>query len=1156
MDKILFSNVASGSPFLYIATPGNGWCAYLLQENNSNPATCLTLSDTVALPGYYLLSPVTPPVDAGILVRNVWNFMTLNPGKPPYISNVIIWLFEPGQPLTAGNTLYIPFVQQSGTFTLADELNFNFGNDFATFYISKSGVSVQAVSNDRFLFASQTPGTAFTLRPNKLTFNAKVQTGIELPFTGPGTGCFRFIIGLSYATDLRAWDVAAKYFYNDRQTQQVNEISYPFFIPGNNINELMLCQASVNPFDLLKNDQSGTYLAFLGETLHTDSNTKSPTVLDSWCRTDYGYPLSLKPLPDLVSVNGSDNFPVNNSACLVFSERMPGSPEVVWYMVPAGNFMITIDAAYIPYLDENDQVRMATGLAGTESVSCTPGVNTTTGDTLCFYPGEAAYAPQFPVDGTDKTGAAQPLLTGKYSTVWTGLKSGSETNSPVIYHAQPQGASLYAANQDVFTDNTQLLGYFVANAGDLSAAGPVSFPLAAYGNGVNALPAVPVQQFEAQILNPVRKKNIGEHHLQQLNNAHLLRAVTLMDTGNSTPSTSPQGFYIEVNNNDFIWDILKLASNQFIQNDGTLSPVYNLAFRRLSPVLQSAFQSNQLFMVISYNVKQPDGSYVLGTFDNEMYIEGWPFRLTIPTGNVFGQYNNIIILKFCKGTLSDRLQNPELWTDPKSFNDTENSTLAAVSTWLNEYVQTGIRKATVDNDADYKKFYEVVTSDSWRGVLSLGVDIGLNDFPAGLQGLLAGIDLSRFKAHHFGIDMSMVVNDNGLLSMKPTSALFGLIDYEDSVFESMGSSVSQYREQVIIDTTDDYNFTVLNLKVLFNNSTIVNYNSYIALTINRLFGEPVQTDNRQNLQVLKGAYENHNGIPSYTFNTTDDSILYLDSTVLLNVEIIKVSFNTIISRKNNADLVQARFTCWGFLNFNQLKGFDLLSFGSEPGTDVNNVGLSYSNLYIDLDFPLETPASRTFTFDIGQVAFDIGSSTMRAGSLYRHFPLQVTGMVTGDAGSTPTSQGYLDVMLPSLQQQQGITGAWYGLLFNLNMGTPGALASAAGFNTTFLAAWSVGATGASAALRLPGVNPQTPFFSLQGILRLDVGTLQLSLADESTPENMQYLMKINNISLKLLSLAFPPNGNIGFFLFGNPSSLAPPESLGWYGAYVQKKTSL
>ncbi|TEB40850.1 hypothetical protein D0809_28510, partial [Flavobacterium circumlabens] len=113
-----------------------------------------------------------------------------------------------------------------------------------------------------------------------------------------------------------------------------------------------------------------------------------------------------------------------------------------------------------------------------------------------------------------------------------------------------------------------------------------------------------------------------------------------------------------------------------------------------------------------------------------------------------------------------------------------------------------------------------------------------------------------------------------------------------------------------------------------------------------------------------------------------------------------------------------------------------------------------------------------------------------------------------------------NVAIPSLQQQQSVSGQWYALVFNLNMGTLGSLASSAGFTSTFMMAWCVGAKGAWAGVKLPGVNPQAPSFSLQGVLKLNIGSIMIQKATDTT--GTAYLMKINNIALEVFSLSFPP----------------------------------
>ena len=1144
MSTFAFSNASSGNASLYLIPADNGWGAFVLAKNTSaNPS--LTLAETAVLNGFYLFAGAGPTIAADTLVQNVWNYMAgITQPFPP--SNAVLWLLQPNDTLADSNVTGLFLIQQGGGFSVLRQLNFHFGNNYASLFINNQNVNIKIDDvNNRLQLSGPDQSQAIALRADQLNSNTRVQPPpLDIPFTGPGMGCMRFVIGLNNATDFTAFDNAIKYFYPDKKTLQLVMQNYPLF-PNGNLNDFVLCQASIYPPDLLNTTGTVTYLALIGQTLNSSTQKQSPTLLHAFFTTDYGYPLMLQPFVSLETINGGANYPAAGSALLVFTQRTATVPGAVWYMSPAGQYTLVIDAAYAEYRNSAGQMRLLCGLAGTEAISFTPQVSGATGDCISFFPNHAAYVLQFPVAPAGNTaggGQVRPLLDNTYLTAWAGIVQGSSNNAPVVYHAQPQGAALFAAGQDVFASDKQLLGYLTPDAGILSDISPaVCFPLAAYSNGAAVTEAA---AFEAEILSPARKTVIGAAAQTQLRKLHG------RNSQNIIPSTSPQGFYTEIDQTTGIWTLLQLASNQFLENDGQMSPIYRMAFKNLPVTLQTAFQSNQLFLVISYNPLK-DGVPVLGDFENEMYIEGWPFILRVPEKNTFGQYNNVIIFKFRSGTLLDNVQNPQLWTMPEEFNNTADNGIPNIGMWLQQYVQDGIDQYLVNHDEDYYKFYSIATDPMWQGVISLGVDIDLQEFPADLQGLLAGIDLARFKAHHFGIDMNVVKNDAGVLSMLPNSSLFGLIDYKDALFASMGSNVTTYEQQVPINQSVDYTFVVLLLKIAFTNSKIRNFNSYIALTANRLFGDVVNSSNRQNLLVLQGAYENHDGIPSYTFNAGGDHLLYMDSNIVQDVEILKSSFST-SSPQQGGQNVSAVFSFWGFLNFFELQGFDLFSFGNETGSTPNNYGISFSNMYLHLSFPLDSPTTQTYTFDVGQIAFDIGQSTARGDSLYRHFPLQLTGMATGNKDNTPDKQGYLSVLLPSLQQQQGISDNWYGLLFSLNMGTPGALASAAGFNTTFMAGWDAGATGASAAMKLPGVNPQAPSFSLQGVLKLDIGTITLSLATGSGPGNMQYLMRINKIVLKLLSLSFPSNANIGFFLFGNPDEQAPPESLGWYAAYAAK----
>ncbi|MHA7056092.1 hypothetical protein ACWGOQ_0002660 [Aquimarina sp. M1] len=1149
MGALTFSNTSSGNSSLYLAPKDIFWCAFLLPEDRTVEASSITFEDTAQYGGYYLFA-INTPKDVSAFVTNAQAYF--KSVVKPYQTGGIAWIQSPDGPLNSDTIQLIYLQGATKGFALLQNYSYNFGNNFSTLTLSALNVSITLdTTNNRFVITGP-PNGFIVFKANNIASKTIPHNGLEIPLTGLAMAGMRFMVGLNHGIDFDSFDTALKYFYNNNDTGDLMQMSYPLFQDGSQ-NDYVQFQASINPIDLLNEQQLSTYLAFLGKSTNNNNDEEKDTVMPSNFRSDYGIPVHLLPNVDTSTLNGSENIPSATSSMLVFSERAIHDDTDNWYTIPSGYFTIGIDAENISFLDVNNQLRILCGLSGTESISVTAETTETKGDYFAFIGKKPAYVPQYPIlQLGNKVGSntAQQSLSDTFCTAWIGLVRNNVANASIVYHSQPQGSSLYAPNK---SDKESLfLDYYVANSGTLSDITEVAyFPMVGYGLHTKVPVTVSAQNFELQILTPRRKINISNALSKQASDRVSTRnknksSNVELDTAKLVDSTSPQGFFIQVSEETFTWEKMELASNQFIKSNGELSQVYTLAFNELNATLQSSFQTNQLFLVASSDVDN-----VLGDFANQMEIEEWPFDLNVPKPNPeqpnTGQYSNIVIFKYCDQTLQERVQNIQFWTNPEAFNDTTNNGLPNLSNWINDYIQKGIDKYK-EGDNDYYKFYTVATDPNWKGVIALKVDISLTNFPPELQGLLAGINLDEFNAHHFGIDLSVVKNTAGSIEMEPTSSLFALIDYEDDTYQQYDSNITEYMAKAPINTSVDYVYNVLLLKVLFTNSKIINFNSYIAFTINNLFGETVKPDTRDNLLILDGTYENHNGVPSYTFSATGDNILPVDSTIIRDVEILKANFVTAVSQDGSSSgNVASRFSFFGYVNFYALEGFDLLSFGSEEGEPPNGQGIAFSNMYIDLTFPLDTPTNQTFTFDIAKMAFDIGSSTARQGSLYRHFPLQLTGMVSGTKDNNPASQGYLNVQLPALKQQQPISGDWYGLTFKLNMGTLGSLASAAGFNTTFMTPWNVGGTGAVAGLKLPGVNPQAPSLSLQGVLKMDIGSIRIDIAEDK----VSYLMKINNIALKVLSLTFPPGGQIGFFLFGNPSETAPPESLGWYAAYLK-----
>jgi hypothetical protein len=166
--------------------------------------------------------------------------------------------------------------------------------------------------------------------------------------------------------------------------------------------------------------------------------------------------------------------------------------------------------------------------------------------------------------------------------------------------------------------------------------------------------------------------------------------------------------------------------------------------------------------------------------------------------------------------------------------------------------------------------------------------------------------------------------------------------------------------------------------------------------------------------------------------------------------------------------------------------------------------------------------------------------------------VQLNGLITGSKAKKPVSFGYLDAatQLNSTLPE----GDWYGLDCSLNIGTPGALASAAGFTSSLLLAWAPGSKATDSnynlavGLKLPGTGGDAKLLSLQGVVRVSIGDIKLLYV----PEQKSYLLKLIDIGIKFLGIAkLPPGATISFYLFGNPEPGGAKDTLGWYAAYVK-----
>jgi hypothetical protein len=316
------------------------------------------------------------------------------------------------------------------------------------------------------------------------------------------------------------------------------------------------------------------------------------------------------------------------------------------------------------------------------------------------------------------------------------------------------------------------------------------------------------------------------------------------------------------------------------------------------------------------------------------------------------------------------------------------------------------------------------------------------------------------------------------------------------------------------------------------------------------FGDATTLSASQSILYLNGALQRQTiaGVTydTYLFSTPQNqSMLFPIAAVSVfnAVQIASAQFVTEASAAGD-NQTHAYFALAGLLDFLELD-LDVFSFGR---SDSNPAGLKFSKLMLRISFDPAQAVAATFSFDAGIMALDPSTSFARPGSLYNHFPVSVSGIVQADSVTTPSSAGYLG--LQSTLTQNSLVYPWFGLVYDLDLGTLGALAAKAGFIAQLVAAWSPSTTDPKVfvGLKLPGSDGGKGVISVEGVLDISFRSLVLGCLDDA-----KYFLLLNAIALKILSISFPPGGQIDMALFGNPVD-EHNSSLGWYAAYTKDQS--
>lgn len=1175
------------SAFLYDADTGatdTGWVGYLLPRTADPsviPASFDLEASFATYYGTYFFSYTAPDLST---VASTDKFIADVRNALGAAGPSMVWLLDLGS-ISSTSIAYLTY--DSANLVVARPLTTAITSDLTFSVINISSITLQ---EDGFVFArtDNGGGVSFTARNGPENWKI-IPNSTFLSMSGKGRGTFKFRLYLNPRFDFDILGCKLRYCIPKSADQsnpaEVLAQDYPIVNSGKfpSAQSIQMI-ARLDPTMVVGVDR--TFLAFSGISCisldKSGCNSSEATELYSTFVTDARHPILLAPTgwDDTGEID-----PDPAAARLVFTRiDLEAKNSGVYYMAPYGEFRLGMDPAFV---DALAPPALLAGIYGTETIGFSPysDIAVDDGDRLVFVAYQPGYAPVYPLPEISPTGrppSEEPLLTSLYQTSWANVIKGAASDLTVGYYSQPKGASLYNNATMLYRETKDYLGFFeTAVAIDQSFG--FCFPLVTYAaTTVSAQPSTfsfdDIQGFETTILNPFRKKTIQDKK-QSISVAHTLkrrnfdrRQISSLAADPTTLATTPQGLLATVDTADSSWKNLLLAIN------GTSLGSFSLQFEYLSDPLKNAFQSNQLMLVASdgknigalkYDARgEPVTPVPAGaTFDNLMAIEEWLFSVDTPSSNssnppVYGDYTNLIIFKFCHGSLTDLAQNPKAWCDPGDFNDIDGigvAGLSGVSVWIGDYFAQA--QSDLALYPEYlQNFCRIINDPNWNGILILKADVA--KLPSNIQGLMAGVVYPNdFYAHHFGIEINPVETDaDGSVKLVKNSSLFGLINYVDTDYYRQIAAGKGPDQPVPPRPGSTYDFKVLYLQSLFINSAVAKFASKTQLTSNQLYNEIStslngKTDN-YNSMIIDGTYQNQNGKSVYVFATNGNNAFGFTGSIFNALNFTQGQFNTVSDGSDGGEVISL-FSLTGKFDFRKIKNLDMFSFGSEGDPSVTDPkGLAFTNVFIRMTSGFDNAVITSMLFDTSSITFNIAESDTRQNSLYPNFALDIKGLISGDAQSSPASKGYLRLQTDA--KITGTVGTWYALDCSLNMGSPGALASVAGFVSSMSLCWSPAAASnletddpaykVYLGLKLPGAGSDAKLMSLQGVLKLTIGEMKLSYIEGQ----QAYMMMLYDIALKFLGLIqIPPlNGRTSFYLFGGPKGAASQVSeLGWYAVY-------
>lgn len=1115
------------------------------------------------LTGVYIILPEAPD-DFVVFTSSLKKYLMDNPVK-------FVWVKEPNNDLTIENICSLSAIYQNNTNTWGVSSPATFSLNSSYHLLINSGCEITLCTDSEkecFKFS----GNSINFKSNNYLYPSK--TDPEFLLNSENLGTFQFDIEL-----INGWKergdmsiLGVKLCYSLLDPNSINKKTSSMDMPllkqmDSSIIDMALSMDILNPMVAER-----TFLSF--KPLKSDIFPKFQSSLS----TTKGYNIHLAPaVMDNKLWSGRLAFGKTPQYCN--NDEINNSYN--YHLSPDGLFSISIDA---PQDSNPMEYQFMLGISGTESVDI-KGNNIP----LLFYKaGQPAFI------STLKDGSLG-LLTVEGTTSYGTILPSESKDDGYTYFAQPIQAPLFKVSS---SKNRENLDFHQMPGGKLPLATDniQVMPMGAY-KWVKPNDLDLVKMLEDQVFSKERRKIIPLP-TKKGNKIKLLKS-----DANPHLAVTPNGLVAKLTDDKNYWRGIVLGNMPD-------SVHKEIQFTEVKTEFQKGLQANQLFFVVSNaetfmeqssvqyqlteeNIKQLtiDGvstdfltiirnaykvlptqiyndedsflkPYPKNDGTNKDYInnkklflaitgllitdmDGWTFRLSPRSWRTDKNSPTIMLFKFCNQSITNLIKVPNSWGWQEAAWDSNHS-LTKTKGILSQIVKYAKERNSLKLANDpFSDFYsDVLNNPMWNGVLFLNAPIDNSDLPQELEFISAGINDSEFYAHHIGFSVTPFTPKSGGLELKQTAA-FGLIHYND-------------REDLVASETVPFGYKTMQLQVQFANAHISSFSAKVELMINDLFGSPLsnQEPARGNNLIMLGSLQKSGGTPSYSFFLIGENKYNVQNAALLGVEILSIDLKT--GGKGELDTIVTQFTLTGNMRFVDFENFDLYSFGPSIKADESKVDgyLRFSGLDIIMTFNRYKPEIQNFIVNQGATAFDLINSRVRESSLVDNFPLILSNFIVspnlakeGDpvSGQSPEDMGYTSISCPIDQTPMG--GGWAGLVFDLDLGTLGALAGSSGLKVSLLTAWAPGSSTGDKpvylGLKIPSIPAIGGSIPIQGVLK--IGFRSFEFSTYSTKDNkIGYILALNRFALSILSFSFPP-GNNSLKIFGAPGD--EKSSVGWFAAY-------